>query len=1096
MNAEFYATDLVFVSPADIPGLLKFLQRAPYVPLKDVAYTCSKRLPPDGQYVSIVASGIDDLRSRLLTVQRRIMEGAQRVRDRSGTYYFAEPLIGPGREGRLAFVFPGGASFYPEMLRDVAIRFPACRATFDELAEALMAGGVFSPNDFIFPPAPYYRQDADVFAAGAYAEAMVSVYTANASLVRLLGEFGIKPDVVTGYAGGDMNALAAAGVFGAFPRPERLAFMRDMYLTVDNAAKHCGLSKCVMTALFTQRAEALDEIMSGVPEADASLALSQTPRQRTYAIRPEAAAALYAKFAESGVRPMKLSLDRPFNTVWAKGVLHGFNKFAGRWVKAKASIPIYSCRSGAPYPEKARRIRDESAMQLASPVLLDRTIERMYEDGVRVFLEVGPRGVTASSVAELLKGRMHASLSANAINRSGIVQLQHAVGMLAALGAKVDPSPLFENRGCRLLDFDNPLSLEIKSDAEMRLSRAFPKLVLYHDFEGDASPAPAGKVKTRLAAMQRDARRRKRLEFGGFAPLVSDADTIDEQPGVALEIAKTFTCQEAPFLADGALGADQISYADHSLRGLTMLTLTAGAEMMAELAKRLVPKRRVAALENLQSAKALVFGKGRLKLRLRAERVAAADPKYAAVKVQIREDVPDGAWTWPAMETTVLLAETDAQPDAFVAEPMDKPRNVHWTDRDIYPERLSSGSLLQWIREADVWSEAGLDYTVEVPPLDGALTYTRMPVWEINPQLMAAVTDGFALWRSHGRLGGAFSYAFRMRRLKLCTEVFPEGGEVKCYLRLSGVTPKSHIADIRVTDGNGNVLAELSGFEELVERVPETYRRLVLSPATAYLTEKLQSDLYGDPECAVASAMITDVPYPLFERHECLWLKTVSQIALGPAERRQFSELTGTVSRRTEWLFGRIAAKEAVRRYLSDFHQARWADADVQIWADDQGKPHPLGPWSDFISTKIDLAIAHTAQFVVAVTAGNARAGIDVEAVGRDLSEEFAHGVFTPEELELAALSVNAPNAMIRFWCAKEAVSKALGTGIRFPPKELQVASFKPETGEMGVVLTGQWLNAFKIFKGRVVHVTSKVVRGHILAACFLPENLFPPGGA
>ena len=1091
MNAEFYSTELVFVSPADIPGLLKFLQRAPYAPLKDVAYTCAKRLGNVAGSVAIVASSVADLRSRLETVQRRISEGAQRVRDRSGTYYFAEHLLGAGSAGKLAFVFPGGASFYPEMLRDVAIRFPACRATFDELSEAMRSGGVFSPNDFIFPPAPYYRQDADVFAAGAYAEAMVSVYTANASLVRLLGEFGIRPDVVTGYAGGDMNALAVAGAFGSFSRPERLQFLRDMYLTVDNAAKHCGLSKCVMTALFTQNTNALDELMSRRRPDDIALALSQTPRQRTYAIKTEVAQELYAALSEAGVRPMRLTLDRPFNTVWAKGVLHGLNKFAGRWVKAKASIPIYSCRSGAPYPEKVRHIKDEAAMQLANPVLLDRTIERMYADGVNVFLEVGPRGVTASSVSELLKGRPHASLSANAINRSGIVQLQHAVGMLAALGAEANAAPLFENRGCRLLDFDNPLSLEIKSDAEMRLSRAFPRLVLYHDFESVPAPAAVSKVKSRAAAMQRDARRRKRFEFGGVSPLVSDADTLDEQPGVALEIAKTFTCQEAPFLADGALGTDQISYADHSLRGLTMLTLTAGAEMMAELAQRLVPKRHVAALEDLQSRRALVFEKGRLKLRLRAERVAAADPKYAAVKVQIREDVSDGAWTWPAMETTVLLAAGDMEPAAFVVDPMDNPRSVHWAGRDIYPERLSSGTLLQWIREVDVWSEAGLDYTVEVPPLEGALTYTRMPVWEINPQLMAAITDGFALWRSHGRLGGAFSYAFRLRRLRLHTEVFPEGSEVKCYLRISGVTPKSHIADIRVTDGNGNLLADISGFEELVERVPETYRRLVLSPATAYLTERLQSELYGDPECAVASAMITDVPYPLFERHECLWLKTVSQIALGPAERRQFSELTGTVSRRTEWLFGRIAAKEAVRRYLSDYHQARWADADVQIWADDQGKPHPLGPWSDFISTKIDLAIAHTAQFVVAVVAGNSRAGIDVEALGRDLSEEFAHGVFTPEELELAALSVNAPSAMIRFWCAKEAVSKALGTGIRFPPKELQVATFKPETGEMGVILTGQWLNAFKVFKGRVMHVTSKVVRGHVLAACFLPESLF-----
>ena len=80
---------------------------------------------------------------------------------------------------------------------------------------------------------------------------------------------------------------------------------------------------------------------------------------------------------------------------------------------------------------------------------------------------------------------------------------------------------------------------------------------------------------------------------------------------------------------------------------------------------------------------------------------------------------------------------------------------------------------------------------------------------------------------------------------------------------------------------------------------------------------------------------------------------------------------------------------------------------------------------------------------------------------------------------------------MIRFWCAKEAVSKALGTGIRYSPRELVVESFQAETGEMTVALTGQWLEPFKQFKGRSISVSSTVVKGHVLASCFIPESLF-----
>ena len=205
--------------------------------------------------------------------------------------------------------------------------------------------------------------------------------------------------------------------------------------------------------------------------------------------------------------------------------------------------------------------------------------------------------------------------------------------------------------------------------------------------------------------------------------------------------------------------------------------------------------------------------------------------------------------------------------------------------------------------------------------------------------------------------------------------------------------------------------------------------------------------------------------------------------------------MPGSAARRTEWLFGRVAAKEAVRRYLKDYYQARWSDADIRIWADGSGKPHALGAWNDYLSTKLDIAIAHTAQFVVAIVAANAHVGVDVESIQRDLSEEFASGVFTPEELEIAAGAADASRALIRFWCAKEAVSKALGTGIRYSPKEMRVASFIADTGAIEVRLEGAWADAFKVFRGRGIDVTVRIVRDHALASCFIPATLFGDEG-
>lgn len=1009
-----------------ITEISAFLEQAPSVLLKDVAYTCSKTTGPT--VLAIVTSSTDDLRARLSLAASRMTAGARRIRDKSGTYYETEPV-----EGKLAFLAPGGFSFYPDMMCDLAMLFPECRGAFDELEEALSGIGQFSPASFVFPPASYYRRDADVFSAGGYAESLVSVYSANIAAARLFAACGVNPEGLMGFSGGDLSSLALSGVFGQFQRADRLAFLKDMYL----------LSR---------------RTVAGMPA------------------------------------PAGLQLDLE----WLGKFKSDFRKFAKSWVKKPPAIPVYSCVSASPMPVKPRHARDEAAMIWTEPVKFEETIRRMHADGYRLFIEVGPRSILSSMLKESLRGEEFVSIVSNNFHRPGLVQFQHALAQLAAMGVAVDPSPLFKGRRARELDFSYPLSIEVKADSVLRLSREFPQMSLPSDapaFAGDRAvsgpAAPGSRAKARAAAAAARERRQRQLDFGARLPLVSDAKTVDEKQGEFIEVVKTFSIADNPFFADFAIGTSQISYSDSKLRGFTPLALPLAAEIMAELAVKLVPSKRLVAVDDLQSSRTVAFSANRLKLFVRAERIASEEPGKAIVKVSIKEDRPEASVTAPACSATFSFSDAFPLREAFVPDALFRPRSVHWTDREIYPQRLDSGGGLQCIRKADQWSEEGIDYEIEVPKLAGAVTYTSLPQWELDPRLLSVVADGFALWRSHERFAGSFSLAFRLRHLALHTASFSEGARLKCYLRLSGVTPKSQIADIRVSDGNGTLMLSIDGYEELTERVPEEYCKLVLSPASAYLTQPLAAELVGSPATSIASSWVVDIPYSIFERNSSLWLKTISQIILCEGERKAFAEMPGTVQRRTEWLFGRIAAKEAVRRFMDENYQARWSSADIQIWADDQGKPHALGAWADFLSVRLDLAISHTRDFVVAVVASNARVGIDVERANRDLSEEFTNGVFTPAELEMARESSSAQVTLIRFWCAKEAVSKALGTGIRYSPKELFAEFYDPAEGEISVSLGGQWLDAFKAFKGRPVKVKTAIVKGHVIASCFVPEMFF-----
>ncbi len=1066
--------------------VLGFLEHAPDVPLQDVAYTCAVSARHMPSILAVVASAVPDLRDRLSLALRKLEARANRIRDKSGTYFFRERLR---PSGRIAFLFPGAVSFYPDMLRDLCLAFDACRGAFDELQEALQTQDpeCITPADYLFPPSACYRNDTGVFQTDGFSESFIAAHAANTAFYRLIDSMGVTPDGLTGFSGGDFAALDVAGVYGNLSRNKRIVFLREGYQMLNRLAEREDLPTCIMLSVLDASRERIDELIAAHPGRMA-LTCFHSPRQLTVALSPEILKEVTASLQASGAKTMPVPMNRPFNTPWCSKVLPPIEQFLSHWVRHTPRIPVYSCATAERLPAQPRSILKLTADQWTSPILFDDTIRQMYQDGFRLFIELGARGNMTTAVDETLKNLPHQAVAINRIHRSGLVQLHHALGQLAAQGVQLDLTVLHRHRRQHRLDFDRPLALAVTTEHTMRLSSQLPRLTVFpprgHLLTAAAPPAGT----TRKSRAPRETGRH--LDFGADFPMLTNAEILEEQAGI-LELAKVLTLEDYPFLRDYAIGTSQLSYANPELKGLTLLSMISGLEMMTETARKLVPRRRVAQIDNLRATRWVGFERGAVRIILRAERIAWPDPQFSAVRVQLRDGAPNSAFTWPIIEATVLLTAAPAVMPPIHPPPLTRARPVNWSGHDIYPDRLFHGDCLRIVRHVDLWSEEGIDFEIEVPERSQAVRVTRIPLFSIWPMLLDGIVSSFSLWRSHERFAGAISLPFRARRILFYAPGFTEGARLRGYLRLVSVTPRSHVADIQISDGNGNLLIHFRGWEELCERVPPEYQQFILHPSEKFLTQPLPLELLGNPTTPVAGAVATDIPFSLFEHNQELWLKTLAFVLLSPTEREEWLEMQGATSRRVEWLFGRAAAKESARRFLRQFHQARWTAADIPIWPDDSGKPHLLGPWREHTAVTLDLSIAHTSKLIVAAVAANARLGIDIEAIGRDLSEDFTKGVFTNEELERAAQTGEAPTAILRFWCAKEALSKALGTGIRYSPRDLLIRAIDPVTGQIEIELLGQWLEPFKQLKGRRNLVSTSLYEGHVFASCLLPASLF-----
>jgi acyl transferase domain-containing protein len=151
-------------------SLAAWLRRYPHVSLLDVAATCAA----------------DELEhsARLLADPQR-----DSIQDRTGVFWYASPLA---RQGRVAAVFPGEGSQYPNMLADICRHFPDVRKQFDLTSRAFeLQGRSFGSNVF---PQPNQTSAAEVELFG-METAIASVTAAGRGLWKLLQRLGIGPRV-------------------------------------------------------------------------------------------------------------------------------------------------------------------------------------------------------------------------------------------------------------------------------------------------------------------------------------------------------------------------------------------------------------------------------------------------------------------------------------------------------------------------------------------------------------------------------------------------------------------------------------------------------------------------------------------------------------------------------------------------------------------------------------------------------------------------------------------------------------------------------------------------------------------------------------
>jgi acyl transferase domain-containing protein/phosphopantetheinyl transferase len=989
--------------------------------LADLAWTLSRSVP--SHHPVKLALVCDDLAHLRRLLDRCLAAGSFASVEDAEEIYYTEDACSP--RGKIAFIFPGMGfpgliGNYPDHLLELALHYPKVRAEFDGFEDRdrhpddkVPTSAIFSPPASL--PEEYRRQlkarlappKSDEYRDAAPAPherylAAMGVTLSNWASWVLLRKFDIPVDMIAGQSQGEMAALCAAGISDFHD----IAPGFWKVLNVD-ARDAVGRQLAFAWASEEKVAALLAE------EPDAHLAIHMSPN--AIVLGGERASLL--RIAEKLRREEILVQLLPYPPIHTPCLSHLRRELVQQLADEnvelhKPQIALYSSITSERYPDDAAGIRETLLMNVDRPLRVWQTVRRMYEDGARIFVQVGGGHMAAHLQTLLPEGAEAVTVAVDVDTRNPLTQLNHLCAGLFRAGVPLRLDALFAHRTVRRLDLDNPQPAPTPSRFAVPLRIDWSPLQAVGAASRTApDPAPLGS-----RGLPEEARRMPVL--GRVTHFLPEREIIIER---ALDL------QEDLYLHDHLFVYAECKPLEERL---PILPLTMSLEFAAESAALLSPGLGLIGFENVRGLRWIgLHDCSRADLRIES-RVESRDPESGTQRVRCTIFSENQA----SFTAVALFAEAYRQ--EIAAPSVDWRGEGPWPIRveQVYGERLTfHGPRFATIHALHGLGNFRASGAVEAMPRDRLFASHADPLLLTDPCLVDGVGQLVGLW---AQMREQFILPIRVDKIEFYGPT-PQVGTI-CPVRMEVVACEAAIRQMRfnieLEDGTGSVCARFQGWTDWLLNWTPRYARATSLPHRHVLSEEI--DLPGLPESSVG----------MLVRRECFTgvdLQWAARLFLHTQEMQRFREMSGIESRR-QFLAARAALKDAVRLWWARKYGTELPHpAEFAIEHDEQGRPFLL-PGDD--PSLPHISLAHTAAGAAAI-ASDAPVGVDLEEASRDTRSILAEFTTIEERALLERMSALSAedNIETRLWCAKEAAGKALGIGLDGRPKDLEAVDHEQD---------------------------------------------------
>ncbi|MCU0645831.1 MAG: type I polyketide synthase, partial [bacterium] len=402
------------------------------ISFSDFCFIHNYSIQPDQKMrLAVLTASAEDLQSKINFFIKNKDKLDSKILSTKGIFFKEGAAITPSE---IAVMFPGQASQYLNMFKGIFDQHDSVRAWFGRADAFWFSKHAHTVSSLIFPVNK--NEDEALEILRQTQNAHPSIFIPSFALYDLLKSMGFSAHYMTGHSLGEITALAAA---------EKLSF-DDALQLVEQRGYAFHNAKLEDTGKMISIMGTLDQAKKLIAESkiEVSVANINSPQQ------------IIVAGSSPNIDQFKTFLDKKKLSNKILFVSHAFHSSVIQPVAdifyqqvkdlrfQKSDAKVIMNHTGDYYPNTAKgldKIPELLRDQILQPVNFVHSIEKLHQDGVRLFVEVGPGSILSSQVKDILKDKEISILTSNFKNTDELQSLLKLYGGLFVEGVPIKPQP-------------------------------------------------------------------------------------------------------------------------------------------------------------------------------------------------------------------------------------------------------------------------------------------------------------------------------------------------------------------------------------------------------------------------------------------------------------------------------------------------------------------------------------------------------------------------------------------------------------------------------------------------------------------------------